>query len=285
MRYIALIVLVLALAACGSSAGPGHSSAGHAASSPARYSSAQQVIAALGRAGIPCTGGDSGNSFTPVVSGATSEIECDLNSDTSQVTLIDVFPGTVTNAMVTADSVSTGSQQIFSVVDPNWQIQTDQAHAQQIQGKLGGRVIAGPWNPPSAAPVTSAPPTGPSCAQQVTSWLATSAASAYVPAYTNQQVISSIIFDAESYQHYSAADQTGATGQNFLTPLGNEAEMMGGSNSGMPSCADPQDLLGADTAANGTFLGLREPLCAIRERNVLNRLSDQRARPVASLIS
>ena len=250
MRYITLIVLALALAACGSS-GTGHAaSAGHAAS-VARYSSAQQVVAALGRAGMPCTGGTSN---TPVVSGASSETGCDLNGNSDTSAFIDVFPGTVTNAMVTANSVSTGTQQIFSVVGPNWWIQTDQSDAQQIQGKLGGKVIAGPWNPPSAAPVTSAP-AGPSCAQQVTSWLATSAASAYVPADTNQQVISSIIFDAEAYQHYSAADQSGGSGQNFLTALGNEAQMMGGSGSGMPSCADPQDLLGADTAANGTFLG------------------------------
>ncbi|MGH3229178.1 MAG: hypothetical protein ACRDOA_11465 [Streptosporangiaceae bacterium] len=89
-----------------------------------------------------------------MVSGASSETQCDLNSDASQTALIDVFPGTVTNAMVTANSVSTGSQQIFSDVGPNWWIQTDQPYGQRIQAKLGGRVIAGPWNPPSASAPT-----------------------------------------------------------------------------------------------------------------------------------
>jgi hypothetical protein len=53
---------------------------------PVAYSSVQDVINALNRGGLPCTGGTSG---TPVVKGATSERLC--NFDSSSQALIDVF--------------------------------------------------------------------------------------------------------------------------------------------------------------------------------------------------
>ena len=131
------------------------------------YSSAQQVVVALSRGGLPCTGG---NYNTPVVSGATSETLCDLSS--SEQALIDVFPGTVSNATVLKNSVSTGTEQIFSVVGPNWWVQVSHAYASRVQAILGGRIIAGPWHPkaqstpsPSRALTHSAaPPPAPTSA-------------------------------------------------------------------------------------------------------------------------
>jgi hypothetical protein len=67
-RFFGILMLIAApvviLTACGSATTA--PKAGHAAS-VARYSSAQQVVAALGRAGMACTGGASN---APVVSGA-----------------------------------------------------------------------------------------------------------------------------------------------------------------------------------------------------------------------
>jgi hypothetical protein len=117
------------------------------------YSSAQQLVAALRRGGLPCAGG---NYSTPVVSGATSETLCDLSS--SEQALIDVFPRTVSKAMVLKNSVSTGTEQIFSVVGPNWWIQVSHAYDSRVKAILGGRIIAGPWHP-QAQSTPSPPPT------------------------------------------------------------------------------------------------------------------------------
>jgi hypothetical protein len=124
----------------------GAAGCGAGAVTAARYSSAQQVIAALDHGGMRCTGGSDN---TPVVSGATSESSCNLSASDSP--LIDVFPGTVTTAMVLRNSISTGTQKIWSDVGPNWWIQTTRAYANRIQKLLGGRVIGGPWHPPSVS--------------------------------------------------------------------------------------------------------------------------------------
>ena len=118
-----------------------------------RYASASQVVAALGRAGLACTGAYYGN---PVVPGAASEASCNL-SGVSGSTLIDVFPGTVSTATVLSNSVSTGTEQIFSAVGPNWWVQTDLAHARRITKLLGGRIVAGPWHPSSQQAASADP--------------------------------------------------------------------------------------------------------------------------------
>jgi hypothetical protein len=140
----AALTAALVLAACGG---------GTTTATAARYSSASQVVAALKHDGLACTGGDNN---TPVVSGATSETLCNLTS--SATALIDVFPGTVSTATVLRNSVSTGTQQIWSDVGPNWWVQTSHAYARRIRVLLGGRIIAGPWHPqaqPSAVASTS----------------------------------------------------------------------------------------------------------------------------------
>jgi hypothetical protein len=132
-----------------------------------KYSSAQQVVVALRRGGLSCTGG---NYSTPVVPGAISETLCDLSS--SEQALIDVFPRTVSKATVLKNSVSTGTEQIFSVVGPNWWVQVSHAYASRVKEILGGRIIAGPWHrqaqptpSPSPKPTHSAaPPPAPTTA-------------------------------------------------------------------------------------------------------------------------
>jgi hypothetical protein len=109
----------------------------------ARYSSVRQVIAALDHGGMRCTGAEYSN--PPVVKGAISEASCDFRGLSN--TLIDVFPGTVTTAQVLQNSISTGTQKIWSAVGPNWWVQTDRAHVKRVQTILGGRIVGGPWHP------------------------------------------------------------------------------------------------------------------------------------------
>lgn len=76
---------------------------------------------------------------------------------------IDVFPNTVSNATVQKNSVSTGSQQIWSDVGPNWWIESSHTYAEHAQSLLGGRLVAGPWHPAAAetAAAPAATPSGP----------------------------------------------------------------------------------------------------------------------------
>lgn len=134
----AAALLAFPLAAC--------SSGSSSTASAARYSSAAEVVAALKHGHLPCAGGDD---LTPVVKGATAETLCNFTPD--ETGLIDVFPGNVSNATVLQNSVSTGSQQIFSDVGPNWWVQASHAYAKRVQAILGGRIVAGPWHPPGQA--------------------------------------------------------------------------------------------------------------------------------------
>jgi len=143
-----------------------------------RYSSAQQVIAALDHGNLRCVGAQ--YSTPPVVSGATSEASCNFSA--SENPFIDVFPGTVTTAMVLRNSVSTGTEKIWSDVGPNWWVQTTRAYVKRVHKILGGRVVGGPRHPPSAsqpapAPATSAPAAQPpsvssgACRKRFTRWI------------------------------------------------------------------------------------------------------------------
>jgi hypothetical protein len=137
LRVAALMAIGAGLAACGGGQGT-------TAATP-RYSAARQVIAALAHGGLPCTGASYG---TPVVSGATSEASCSFGASPNQ--LIDVFPGTVTTARVLHNSVSTGTEKIWSDVGPNWWVQTSSGYVKRVQKILGGKIIGGPWHPPAA---------------------------------------------------------------------------------------------------------------------------------------
>ena len=115
-------VAVLAIG-CGSSAST--------ARKTPHYSSVQQIGAALKKGHLPCSGMSA--SGTPVVAGATSEALCDLSKPGAG--LIDVFPSTatITTNTVLKNSVSTGSEEIWNVVGPNWIVQTTQGYAKRIQ--------------------------------------------------------------------------------------------------------------------------------------------------------
>jgi hypothetical protein len=106
---------------------------------------------------------------------------------------------------------------------------------------------------PSAASAAAAPSSAdPACGQQVSAWLAEQDGTG-ITGNTMQHDISAILFDATAYRHYDPSD-TGA-GQNFLTGVG--AEVTNSSYTtvpGIPPCADPQGLWGADLATSGTFL-------------------------------
>ena len=143
-----MIVLILALSACAGTRTTSHTMAGTAAT----YSSAHAVIAALGRDGLSCTGED--DSSPPVMHGATSEASCHLGSSEADEALIDVFPDgyAVTYAEVSTNSVSTGTQQIWTVYGPNWLLQADTTYVHRVMKILGGKILAGPRNPQSASP-------------------------------------------------------------------------------------------------------------------------------------
>ena len=121
------------------------------AGTAATYSSAHDVIAALGRDGLSCTGED--DSSPPVMLGATSEASCHLGSSESDEALIDVFPDgyAVTYAEVSTNSVSTGTQQIWAVYGPNWLLQADTTYVHRVMKILGGKILAGSRNPQSAS--------------------------------------------------------------------------------------------------------------------------------------
>jgi hypothetical protein len=118
-----------------------------------RYASARQLIAALTHGGLSCTGASYN---TPVVSGASSEASCNFTA--SQTPLIDVFPGTVTTAQVLRNSVSTGTQKIWSDVGPNWWVQANRVYATRIQRILGGHVVGGPWHQGAGQPSAAQDP-------------------------------------------------------------------------------------------------------------------------------
>ncbi len=138
-------LLVGALAAAGAIGLAGCGGGGGGSVAAVRYPSAHQLIAALGHGGLPCT--EAFYPRAPEAQGASSEASCRLKGIANQ--RIDVFPGKVTTKMVLDNSASSGTEQIWSDVGPNWWVETNKADAKLIQKAIGGRVIAGPWHPPS----------------------------------------------------------------------------------------------------------------------------------------
>jgi len=137
------VLVALAAAVAGCSSANSHTAA--PTHTVATYSTVEDVLNALSGGGLPCTGGTA--SVTPIVQGATSEIEC--NFDPSSLALIDVFPAghSVSPAEVLTNSVSTGDEQIWTVYGANWWVQTNTTYDHRVQGILGGTILAGPWHP------------------------------------------------------------------------------------------------------------------------------------------
>jgi hypothetical protein len=136
-RAAAVTVLAVLLTACGSSSSGGQT-----------YKTATQVIEALNTGGmnIQCDSPDSPAGQT-VVRGAMSENQCNLASNSSETFFVDVFPGTVSKSKLLANSVSTGDEQMFSVLGPNWWVLTDATYVHQVQKILGGMIVPGIWHP------------------------------------------------------------------------------------------------------------------------------------------
>jgi len=88
------------------------------------------------------------------------------------------------------------------------------------------------------SPTALASPAGPSCASQVTSWLA-ERDGAGITGNTVNRDISAIVFDAKEYQAFDPGSQdSGQTFLNFMTDLNYQGIV--GSAMDPPSCADPQ---------------------------------------------
>jgi hypothetical protein len=169
------------------------------------YTSAEQVVTALAKGGLPCTGAQYG---TPVVKDASSETLCNFSSNDQA--LIDVFPAshTVTESEVSANSVSTGSQQIITVYGPNWWVQTDSTYDEQVQKILAGKVLAGPWHPSSSSQSSSPSTTDP----------------AITVCQDFADIESTLTADLNTVE---ANPSAGATGPNSITPLGNTLNKYG----------------------------------------------------------
>jgi hypothetical protein len=179
----------------------------HHAASAESYTSAKQVVAALAKGGLPCTGGQYG---TPVVKGASSETQCNFGNN--DLELVDGFPTShiVTASEVSANSVSTGSQQIVTVYGPNWWVQTDSTYDHRVQKILGGKILAGPWHPSSSAPSSSP------------------SSSMTDPAVTVCQDFAGIESTLTADLNVVEANPSaGATGPNSITPLGNTLNTYG----------------------------------------------------------
>jgi hypothetical protein len=87
-------------------------------------------------------------------------------------------------------------------------------------------------------PTVQASPAGPSCASQVTSWLAEQDGTGITGNTVNHD-ISAIVFDAKSYQVFGPGNQgSGQTFLNFMTDINYQGIAV--SSMDPPSCADPQ---------------------------------------------
>lgn len=152
MRTIAVtataaVVAGLALTACGS---------GSNTATVKRYSSAEQVVAVLSKGGLDCTGATDN---PPGVSGASSESYCEFPSLAQAQ--IDVFPGTISKALILKGSASSSAEELWSDYGPNWWVTTSRADATQAQAILGGQIIAVPGSTPQNPPATPVPATAP----------------------------------------------------------------------------------------------------------------------------
>ena len=161
-------VVGCAAGSCARYRGFGGTGPGRAGSAPAavRYSSARQVIAVDHR-GLRC--GGASYSSPPVVHGATSEASCSFKTSTSQ--LIDVFPGSVTTATVLRNSVSTGTEKIWSDVGPNWWCPDDQSLRTARPEAPRRADHRRPWHPPGS--VTLSYSQGASICRDLNSWART----------------------------------------------------------------------------------------------------------------
>jgi len=142
-RSLGLVLLVPAAAAGIALTGCGGGSGSGGTPTAVRYTSAQKLVAALNQGGMPCTGAFYSKSSS--TNGVSSAASCSFKGT---VQVVEVFSGTVTTKMVLQATASSGREQIWSDVGPNWLIETSKATAQLAHKAIGGRVVAGPWHQP-----------------------------------------------------------------------------------------------------------------------------------------
>jgi hypothetical protein len=138
-RSLGLVVIGSATVAGMAVAGCGGSSSGNGTTAAVKYPTAQKLVAALNHGGMACT--DAYYSKSAALPGVTSTATCTYKG-TPQ--LVYVFSGAVSNKTVQQTSDSTSSERVYSVVGPNWMIETSKAYGEVASKAIGGKVVAGP---------------------------------------------------------------------------------------------------------------------------------------------
>lgn len=149
----AVSAAVLAATGCASASrpAPAVSSATASPSRPAppldggTYTSTDAILAALSAAGIPCSAPEAVANAT--ATGAIGMVDCDSPGGTASDTVLVVFD-TQTDAQGYAESMTGPGMGVLTapavVYGRDWAVNTSGAYAAQIQGALGGGVLAGP---------------------------------------------------------------------------------------------------------------------------------------------
>ena len=137
----AALLLALVLPACSSSDGdddpaPG-ASATAAAAAGGSYATTAEIIAALGKAGLPCN-----EPMTGTYEGVAEAQSCVLNGSEDVVLLRFASPEEREGYLATKDELAS------AVVGEDWAVQTVlPATAEQVSGAIGGEVRAGEGGP------------------------------------------------------------------------------------------------------------------------------------------
>jgi hypothetical protein len=158
LAAVAVPVAVLAAAGCGGGSSPA-ATVSSTAASPSRsappldggtYTSTDAVLSALSAAGIACSAPEAVANAT--ATGAVGMVDCDSPGGTGSDSVVVVFD-TQTDAQGYAESMTGPGMGPLAapavVYGRDWAVNTTGAYAAQIQGALGGGVLAGPT--PSAS--------------------------------------------------------------------------------------------------------------------------------------
>jgi hypothetical protein len=109
------------------------------------YTSTDAVLSALHDAGIPCSAPEAIANAT--AQGAIGMVDCDSPGGTGSDSVVVVFD-TQANAQGYAESMTGAGMGVLAapavVYGLDWAVNTSAAYAAQIQGALGGGVLAGP---------------------------------------------------------------------------------------------------------------------------------------------
>ena len=136
----AALLLALALPACSSSDdgdAPAPAASATAAAAGGSYATTADIIAGLGKAGLPCT-----EPMTGTYEGVSEAQSCILNGSEDVVLLRFATPAEREDYLANKDALAS------AVVGENWAVQTVlPATAEQVSGALGGEVRLGEGSP------------------------------------------------------------------------------------------------------------------------------------------